>query len=95
MHKLNLSPVDFELDSKIVLDDFQSKKYDVTEFGEIIAHCRRLFFFFYPNSSVEFIRGQISEIAHSLAKTATYVASPKILVNISHCIEHLLINEML
>jgi hypothetical protein len=78
-----------------VVDSLHSNKLDASEFGDIIAHCRKLFSLFYSNSSVEFIRRQTNEIAHKLSKAATYVASPQILVNIAHCIEHLLINEML
>ncbi|MCH92589.1 cytochrome P450, partial [Trifolium medium] len=37
VYKLNLGPVDFELDSKLVVDSFHSNKDDVSEFGEIIA----------------------------------------------------------
>jgi hypothetical protein len=43
VHNLNLGPVDFELDSKLVVNSFNSNKVDVREFGEIIAHCKRLF----------------------------------------------------
>jgi ribonuclease HI len=43
VHNLNLGPVDFELDSKLVVDSFNSNKVDVTEFGEIIPHRIRLF----------------------------------------------------
>jgi hypothetical protein len=49
----------------------------------------------YPNSNIEFIRGQANAIAHSLAKMAIYLVSFQTLVNISHCIKYLLINEML
>jgi hypothetical protein len=95
VHELNLGPVYFELDSKLVIDGFHSNNHDATEFGEIISHCKRLYRSFYVNSSVEFIRRQANEVAHSLAKAATYVATPQTLVNIPHCIEHSLINEML
>jgi hypothetical protein len=95
VHELNLGPVDFELDSEIVVDNFHSEKDDVTEFEKIVAHFRRLFSFFYPNSSVESIRQQANEVAHNLAKVAIYVVSPQILVKIPHCIEHFLINKML
>ncbi|XP_045822393.1 uncharacterized protein LOC123915300 [Trifolium pratense] len=95
VHELNLGPVDFELDSKIVVDSFHSNKCDATELGDIISHCKQLFSNYYNNSSVEFIRRQANEVAHSLAKAATYAASPRILVDIPNCIEHLLINEML
>jgi ribonuclease HI len=95
VHELNLGPVDFELDSKLVIDGFHSNNHDATEFGEIISHCKRLYSSFYVNSSVEFIRRQANEVAHSLAKAATYIASPQVLVDIPNCIEHILINEML
>jgi ribonuclease HI len=95
VHELNLGPVDFELDSKLVIDGFHSNNHDATEFGEIISHCKRLYRSFYVNSSVEFIRRQANEVAHSLAKAATYIASPQVLVDIPNYIEHILINEML
>jgi hypothetical protein len=94
MYELNLGSDDFELDSEIVVDNFHSKKHDAIEFGEIIAHCRRLFSSYYYNFSVEFIRRQTNEVAHSLAKTVIYVASSQTLVDILHCIKHLLINEI-
>jgi hypothetical protein len=77
------------------VDNFHYEKVDVTEFGEIIAHFRRIFSSFYPNSSVESIRQQANEVAHNLAKVATYLVSPQILVKIPHCIEHFLINKIL
>jgi nitroreductase len=95
VHELNLGPDDFELDSKVVVDNFHSNKIDDTELGDIISHCRRLFSSCYNNSSVEFIRRQANEVAHRLAKTASYIASPQIIVDIPYCIEHLLINDML
>jgi hypothetical protein len=44
VHELSLGLVDFELIeySKLVIDGFHSNNHDVTEFGEIILHCRRL-----------------------------------------------------
>jgi ribonuclease HI len=95
VHELNLGPVDFELDSKVVVDNFHSNKIDDTEVGDIISHCRKLFSSCYNNSSVEFIRRQANEVAHRLAKAASYIASPQIMVNIPYCIEYLLINDML
>ncbi|XP_045831568.1 uncharacterized protein LOC123922956 [Trifolium pratense] len=52
VHELNLVPVDFELDSKVVEDNLHSNKSDETELGDIIANCRRLFRNLYNNSSV-------------------------------------------
>jgi hypothetical protein len=94
VHNLNLGPVDFELDSKLVLDSFNSNKVDVTEFGKIIPHRKRLFSSFYPNSNIKFVMRQVNKIAHNLTKTATCVASSKILIEIPSYIEHLLINKM-
>jgi hypothetical protein len=58
VHELNLGHVDFELDSKVVVDNFHSNKIDDTELRDIISHCRMLFSSCYNNSSVEFIRRQ-------------------------------------
>jgi hypothetical protein len=78
---LNLGPVEFELDSKLVVDNLHSNKVDNTEFGKIIAHCKCLFSF-YNNSSVEFVKKQTNEVDHSLTKVTTCVASFQILVDI-------------
>ncbi|GAU48398.1 hypothetical protein TSUD_405430 [Trifolium subterraneum] len=95
VHELNLGPVEFELDSKRVVDSFHSSKRDFTEFGVIVEHCKSIFSTYYRNSSVEFVRRQANEVAHKLAKAATLSASFQILVDIPNCIEHILINEML
>jgi hypothetical protein len=34
VYELNLGPVDFELDSKLVVDSFNSNNHDVSEFGD-------------------------------------------------------------
>jgi hypothetical protein len=87
--------VEFELDSKRVVDSFHSLNQDFTEFGVILHQCKLMFSNFYSNSSVEFVRRQANEVAHNLAKTATLSASFQILVDVPNYIEHLLINEML
>ncbi|CAJ2664712.1 unnamed protein product [Trifolium pratense] len=71
VHELNLGPVDFELDSKRVVDSFHSSSRDLTKFGAIIDHCKLVFSNYYRNSSVEFVQKQANEAAHTLAKTAT------------------------
>jgi len=53
VHNLNLGPVDFELDAKRVVDGFNSLNCDVTEFGNIIEHCKSFCSNFYVNSRVE------------------------------------------
>jgi ribonuclease HI len=95
VHELNLGPIDFELDSKRVVDSFSSSRPDATEFGDIIKNCKSCHSNFYNDSSVEFIRRQANEVAHNLAKVALFSASSQVLVDIPHCIEHILLNEML
>jgi len=87
VHDLILGPIDFELDSKKVVDSFASNKHNAIEFGSIVQ--------FYENSSVEFVRRQANAVAHELAKAATLGASFQIVVTPPRCIEHLLINEMI
>jgi ribonuclease HI len=55
VHELNLGQVDFELDSKLVVDSLHSNKHEASEFSDIIVYCKRLFSLFYSNFSVEFI----------------------------------------
>jgi ribonuclease HI len=87
--------IDFELDSKIARDAFHSHTVDVTEFGHIIDACRDTFSTSFTNSRVEFIRRQANAAAHALAREATSLASPIIYYDIPHCIETIIINEML
>jgi ribonuclease HI len=75
VHELNLGPVEFELDSKRVVDRFHSSSRDFTEFGVIMDHSKLIFSTYYRNSSVEFVRRQANEAAHNLAKVATLSAS--------------------
>jgi len=49
VHELSLGPIDFELDSKKVVDSFASSKYDAIEYGSIIQDCKTLFSQFYKN----------------------------------------------
>ncbi|KAK2365042.1 hypothetical protein QL285_089842 [Trifolium repens] len=95
VHEFNSGPVEFELDSKRVVDRFHSSSRDFTEFGVIMDHCKLIFSTYYRNSSVEFVRRQANEVAHNLAKAATLSASVQVLVDVPNCIEHILINEML
>jgi hypothetical protein len=87
--------MDFELDSKVVVEKFHSNKIDDTELGDIMSHCKRLFSTYYNNSSVEFVRRQANDVAHRLAKAASCKASPQIRVEIPYCIEHTFINDMI
>jgi hypothetical protein len=79
---LQIENVDFELDSKKVVDQFHQNNNNVSEFGAIIIECRQLFSLFFRNSHVEFIMRQANEAAHALAKAATFLASVHLFIDI-------------
>jgi len=87
--------VDFALDFKITVDAFHHPRPDISEFGLIISACTKLFSLKFTNYKVEFTRWQINEVAHVLAGAATLLASPTTYSIVPHCIEYLIINQML
>lgn len=82
VHALNLGPIDFEFDPKRMVDSFSSSTHDIIEFGMIIHKCRTIFKQYYVNFSVEFIRRQTNETAHSLTIATTSSTSFQILIEI-------------
>jgi len=95
IYELQLTNVDFEVDSKRVADYFNKGRGDVTEFGSImdssIQFCRNHL----TNSHVEFIRRQANEVAHTLAKAAIFSTSFRVFDDIPTCITDLIFNEMI
>ncbi|XP_039687155.1 uncharacterized protein [Medicago truncatula] len=61
IHELQLSNVDFEVDSKRVADYFNKGRGDVTEFGSIMDSSSSFCNGYLTNSHVEFIRRQANE----------------------------------
>jgi ribonuclease HI len=92
---MQFDSVDFETDSKLTFEAFQSTRNDTSEFGSIISSCRLLFSSFFSNSRVEFVRRQTNAVAHALARETTLLASPAVYYDIPNCIETLITNEML
>ncbi|KAK2359027.1 hypothetical protein QL285_096155 [Trifolium repens] len=90
-----LDHVDIALDPKIVTDAFHKQLPDVMEFGHVLSTARSLFSSSFTNSRVEFNRRQANEVAHVLARVALFSASPTIYIDVPHCIEQIIINEML
>ncbi|XP_024628786.1 uncharacterized protein [Medicago truncatula] len=95
VHELLLTNVDFELDAKKVVDYFNRGNNDITEFGAIVEECRRSCNLYFENSKVEFSRRQANEVAHTLAREATFLANPHIFNVAPLCISTLSINEKL
>jgi hypothetical protein len=95
MGDLHLNNVVFELDSKHVVDNFKNNRRDESVFGDIIKDCKNVFYSYFTNSHVEFIRRQVNEVAHSLAKVAPCLANFQIFTDTFTCIRNLIINEML
>jgi hypothetical protein len=60
----------FELNSKRVVDNFKNNRRDDSVFGDIIKDCKTIFYSYFTNSHVEFIRRQANKVAHNLAKVA-------------------------
>ena len=87
--------VDFALDSQLTTTAFNHHREDVTEFGQVISACKRLFTSSFTNSQVEFNKRQANVVAHTLARVATLSASSTIHIDVPPCIEQLIINEML
>jgi len=92
---LHLWNMDFEVDSKTVVDNIYGKQTDVSDLSVIITHCVNLLCTDLMNSHVKFIKRQANEVAHSLAKAALSDTSFRIYSHIPTCIESIIIiNEM-
>ena len=75
---LHLLNVDFEVESKTVVDSIYGKQIGVSDFSVITNNCVHLLCTDLINSNVSFIRRQANEVAHSLAKAALLEASFRI-----------------
>ena len=92
---MHMDNVDFVVDSKSANDAFHSNRLDVSEFGNIIYGCQRLFYSQFTNSRVEFNRQQANAVAHALTGEAVLSASPNIYFRIPRCINDIINNGML
>jgi len=62
---LHLWNMDFEVDSKTVVDIVYGRNEGVSKFSEITNSCTRLLCTDLMNSHVKFVRRQANEVAHS------------------------------
>ncbi|GAU40306.1 hypothetical protein TSUD_362860 [Trifolium subterraneum] len=85
--------VQFESDSKLLVDAIHSRRSGNSEFN-LIVNDIILFMSSYVNFEVKFIRRQANSVAHTLARAANSWASFHRFEIIPQCIEHLIVNEM-
>jgi hypothetical protein len=93
INDLQLTNVDFEVDSKRVDDYFRSGIGDLTEFEAIMSSRIQFCSLHLEESHVDFIRKQVNKTTHVLAAT-TSLSSLCICTNVSTCISDLVANEM-
>jgi len=70
--------VDFVVVSNVTTDAFNSRRYDATEFGQVIITCQNIFSSSFANSRVEFSRRQANVDVHLLVGEATLSVNPTI-----------------
>jgi len=95
INELQLTNVDFEVDSKTVADYFNKARGDSTKFGSIMDNNIQFCNIFLTNSHVEFIRRQTNEVVHELSKATTLFSNFYIFDEIPTCISDLIFNEMI
>ena len=91
---LQLLNMDFEMDSKTVVDSVHGGSNGVSNYMAIINDCRHMLAIDLTNLDLKFIRRQANGAAHSLAKEAPSNPSFHIYSNIPSCISDILFNEM-
>jgi ribonuclease HI len=88
-----LDRVQFESDSKVLVDAIHMKRRGNSEFLSIV-HDIVNFMSSFLNFEVKFVRRQANSVAHALARAANSWASFHRFEIIPFCIEHLIANEM-
>ncbi|GAU28280.1 hypothetical protein TSUD_256080 [Trifolium subterraneum] len=88
-----LDRVQFESDSKVLVEAIHMKRRGNSEFLSIV-HDIISFMSSFLNFEVKFVRRQANSVAHTLARAANSWSSFHRFENIPLCIEHLVVNEM-
>jgi ribonuclease HI len=65
---LQMVNMDFETDSKTIVDNMYGNTQDVYDYSAIINDCRRLLVSDLVNSDVKFIKRQDNKVTHNLAR---------------------------
>jgi ribonuclease HI len=88
-----LDRVQFESDSKVLVDAIHMKRRGNSEFLSIVYDIVS-FMSSFSNFEVKFVWRQANSVAHALARAANYWASFHRFEITPLCIEYLLVNEM-
>ncbi|GAU34127.1 hypothetical protein TSUD_66060 [Trifolium subterraneum] len=88
-----LDRVQFESDSKVLVEAIHMKRRGNSEFLSIVCDILSLMSSFL-NFEVKFVRRQANSVAHTLARAANSWSSLHRFEIIPLCIEHLIVNEM-
>lgn len=83
-----------ELNSKCVVDSFNSNKLDESDFCAITEDCKYFFSPFFTNSTIKFIKRQVNEVVHNLVRVAMSLVSLHIFTDIPTSFHNLIVNEM-
>lgn len=94
VHELDYDNVDFELDTKNVVDNVKKILLNNTDCGAITLEYKRVLAYLFRNSHVEFIRRQINEVTHVLVGTTTSFTNFQFFIDVPTCILYLIINEI-
>jgi ribonuclease HI len=92
--ELQLHNMDFEMDCKRVVDGLYSNRTYTSDLGAILSDCRLILATSFVNSHIKFIRRQANEVAHTLTRVSTSLASFHNFIDIPICIYNIIINEM-
>jgi len=90
---LHYDHVDFVLDSKSVVERFNSNLVDSSELGCIIQVCRQFFDCNFQSSHVKFNRKQDNMVAHELARVTLSHTNSHVYNDVPSCIHDLIANE--
>ena len=93
IHDLQLENLDFEYDSKLVVDNVHHHKDNVSYFDAILNERKYVLSNHFKNSHVEFVRKLTSKTAPCPTRTITSLVDFHIFLEIATYIQHLIINE--
>lgn len=91
---LQLGIVDFQFDSKTVVDSLYGGKNGVFNYSAVIDDCRRLLALDLVTFDVRFIMRQANEVAHSFTRTALCHSCFHIHIKIPLCISTIILIEI-